>query len=934
MLQAVDSPSLAALLKETIPDNVYDPQAMSEAVGRHPLVNDLLHEHFRRTLDQNKQFTSFLGEGFYGTIVPPVIERNFLSNPGWYTAYTPYQAEISQGRLTGLAIFQEMVSSLTGMDLAGASLLDEASAASEAMIVGFYNSNKKLKKFFVDEDVFDVSFNVVKTVAEPLGIEVIRTKVTSATDLEGAFGVILQNPDRLGRVEDKSQLIHSIKAAHPQLLVSVACDLASLLLVKSPGEMGADIAFGNAQRFGVPLGFGGPAAAFFATKKDLIRKIPGRIVGFSRDSQGNQAIRMALQTREQHIRREKASSNICTAQALLANMSTFYAVYHRESGLTDISRRIHFLAQYLCRGFQALGLAVLEKHAFFDTVVVSFDSEATRNSFYDFFLQNEQNLRKIGDRQIGLSCDEAKTVGDITKVLELAEQHLQRQVDIKSLLRSEYEVSIPSAVRRQASGRILGHDIFHQIKGEHEMMRFLKYLENQDISLTKSMITLGSCTMKLNSAVEMIPLTWPQLNLHPYLPQEQTVGYQQMIDELSTYLLSATGMDAICYNSNSGATGEYAGLLSIRNYQKSLGQGHRNICLIPASAHGTNPASAVKSGYDVKIVASDAKGNVDLADLREKCELYKEHLACLMVTYPSTHGVYEDTIRPAIDMVHEFGGQVYLDGANMNAQVGLTSPGFLNADVCHLNLHKTFCIPHGGGGPGMGPICVKRHLAPFTPTLRAGAQTGPIASAEFASASILSISYLYMKAMGSSGLRRATTFAILNANYMASRLKGHFAILFANPQGRVAHEFIIDIRDLKKQSGISEEDIAKRLIDYGFHAPTMSFPVAGTLMIEPTESENKEELDRFCDALISIREEIRQVQEGKLDKLDNPLKNAPHTAAMVLSDSWSHKYSREQAAYPLPWVIARGKYWPPVSRVDNVYGDKNLSVRLPKWEIF
>jgi glycine dehydrogenase len=934
MLKVAQAASIDDLLSQVIPPDVYDKRDMDEKVGKHAVANDILHEQFKKMMDKNKNFTTFIGEGFYGTIVPPVIERNFLSNPGWYTAYTPYQAEISQGRLTGLLIFQEMIRNLTGLDVAGSSLLDEASAAAEAMILSWNHTNKKYKKFLVDAEVFDASYKVISTVAEPLGIEVIRTKITKDTDLDGVFGVVLQNPDRLGRVEDKTALIKSLKANNPQTQVAVGCDLASLLLVKSPGEMGADMAFGNSQRFGVPMGFGGPAAAFFSCHKDLMRKLPGRIVGVSRDSQGNPAIRMALQTREQHIRREKATSNICTAQALLANMATFYAVYHRESGLTTISERIHNLAVYFARGAEALGLKVMEKTNFFDTVVLEFKSTQERDALYDHLLKNEQNLRKIDGNRLGLSTDEAKTVGDITKVLEVIEEHLNKRVDLKKILKDKFDVVIPWENRKRVGERILKHDIFHQIKGEHEMMRFLKYLENLDISLTKSMITLGSCTMKLNSAVEMIPLTWPQLNLHPYVPDAQSVGYKEMIDELSAYLLSVTRMDAISYNSNSGAAGEYAGLLSIRNYQRSKGQGHRNICLIPASAHGTNPASAIKSGFEVKIIASDPQGNIDLQDLKEKCELYKDNLSCFMVTYPSTHGVYEDTIKKAIDMIHQYGGEVYLDGANMNAQVGLTSPGYLGADVCHLNLHKTFCIPHGGGGPGMGPICVKKHLAPFTPSLRDGAKTGPISSAEFSSASILSISYLYMKAMGMSGLRQSSTFAILNANYMANRLRGHYNVLFSNPKGRVAHEFIIDIRDIKKASGIGEEDIAKRLIDFGFHSPTMSFPVGGTLMIEPTESENKEELDRFCDALIKIRDEIRLVQEGKYDKTDNPLRNAPHTAAMVLSDSWNHKYSREEAAYPLPWVKARGKYWPPVSRVDNVYGDKNLVVSLPADKIF
>ena len=934
MLKVVKTSSIDALMTETIPADVYNPKQLQEEVGKHPIPNDLLHQSFKAMLDKNKQFKTFIGEGFYPTIVPPVIERCFLSNPGWYTAYTPYQAEISQGRLTGLLIYQEMTRCLTGLDVAGASLLDEASAASEAMILSWGHSNKKGRRFIVDTDVFDASYKVIKTVAEPLGIEVVRTKITSDTDLDGAFGVLFQNPDSLGRVRDLTDVIKGIKGSSPSTLVSIGCDFASLMLVKSPGQMGADIAYGNSQRFGVPMGFGGPAAAFFACTTELMRKLPGRIVGMSKDSQGNPAIRMALQTREQHIRREKATSNICTAQALLANMSGFYAVYHREAGLKSISERIHYQAQLLSKGLQQLGLSLVEKSNFFDTVVIQFKGKAERDSAFDFMLKKEHNLRRVGDNMLSASCDETKTVDDLVQVLELFGVHLNKKIDLKALLGSDYQLSIGQDIQRKTASRILDNDIFHQIQGEHEMMRFLKHLENQDISLTKSMITLGSCTMKLNSAVEMIPLTWPQLNLHPYVPAGQAGGYKEMIDELGEYLCSATSFDAMSFNSNSGAAGEYAGLLSIRGYFKSKGQGHRNICLIPASAHGTNPASAIKAGFDVRIVASDAHGNIDLADLKAKCEQYKDNLCCFMVTYPSTHGVYEDTIRHAIDMIHQYGGQVYLDGANMNAQVGLTSPGFLGADVCHLNLHKTFCIPHGGGGPGMGPIGVKKHLAPFTPSLKQNSPTGPISSSEYSSASILSISYLYMKAMGNDGLRNSTKFAILNANYMANRLKDHYKVLYSNQNGRVAHEFIIDIRDIKKASGISEEDISKRLVDFGFHSPTMSFPVGGTLMIEPTESENKEELDRFCDALIKIREEIRMVEQGKYHPTDNPLRNAPHTATMVLSDKWDHKYSREEAAYPLPWVKLRGKYWPPVSRIDNVYGDKNLVVSLPKTKLF
>jgi glycine dehydrogenase len=934
MLKVVKTSTIDSLMKETIPEEVYNPNQLNEEIGRIPLANDLLHKHFKEMIGKNKQFKSYIGEGFYPTIVPPVIERCFLSNPSWYTAYTPYQAEISQGRLTGLLIYQEMTRCLTGMEVAGASLLDEASAASEAMILSWTHTNKKGKRFIVDQDVFEASLKVIKTVAEPLGIEVVQTKIGPNTDLDGVFGVLFQNPDSLGRVRDLTELIKGVKGTSPSTLVTVGCDFASLLLVKPPGEMGADIAYGNSQRFGVPLGFGGPAAAFFACTTELMRKLPGRIVGMSKDSQGNPAIRMALQTREQHIRREKATSNICTAQALLANMSGFYSVFHREEGLKNISERIHYQAQLLSKGLQHLGLTLVETSNFFDTVVVQFKSQAERDAAYEFMLKKEHNLRRIGANLLAASCDETKTVDDITGIIGLFGEHLGKKVDVTPLLSYDFQVSINRNVRRHPAGRILDNDIFHQIKGEHEMMRFLKFLENQDISLTKSMITLGSCTMKLNSAVEMIPLTWPELNVHPYVPVNQALGYKAMIDELGAYLCSATSFDHMSFNSNSGAAGEYAGLLAIRGYFKSRGETHRNICLIPASAHGTNPASAIKAGFDVRIVASDPHGNIDLVDLKAKCEQYKDNLCSFMVTYPSTHGVYEDTIRKAIDMIHQYGGQVYLDGANMNAQVGLTSPGYLGADVCHLNLHKTFCIPHGGGGPGMGPIGVKKHLAPFCPSMRSGAATGPISSSEYSSASILSISYLYMKAMGNEGLRNSTKFAILNANYMANRLKEHYKVLFSNEHGRVAHEFIIDIRDIKKASGIGEEDIAKRLVDYGFHSPTMSFPVGGTLMIEPTESENKEELDRFCDALIHIREEIRMVEQGKYHATDNPLRNAPHTATMVLSDKWDHKYTREQAAYPLPWVKTRGKYWPPVSRIDNVYGDKHLVVSLPKTRVF
>jgi len=919
MLKTVKAPSLEKLIDETVPaqirlkKNLNLPPAQSEA--------DFL-KHFRKIVSKNKIFKSYIGTGYYDTITPGVILRNILENPGWYTAYTPYQAEIAQGRLEALINFQTMVMDLTGMEIANASLLDEATAAAEALHLlhaSRKGGKKDAVKFFVDETSFPQTIDLLKTRSGPLGVELVIGNLDrlDLTD-PSLFAVFIQNPNGHGVVADHTSLI---AAAHDQgIHVVMATDLMSLLLMKSPGEMGADIAIGSSQRFGVPMGFGGPHAAFFATHDEFKRLMPGRIIGASIDASGHPAYRMALQTREQHIRREKATSNICTAQVLLSVMAGMYAVYHGPDGLKKIAGRIHGLAKMLDNGVKDLGLEQRNVN-FFDTLeIIVPDATAVEREA----IAHEVNFRYFGNTRIGISLDETTTTDDVTAILHILASATRKTFPGHGI--EPESVSWPTSLIRTSA--YLTHPVFNQHHSEHEMLRYIKKLENRDLSMVHSMISLGSCTMKLNATAEMIPVTWPEIgHVHPFVPVNQAKGYHDMIANLESWLKEITGFTGVSLQPNSGAQGEYAGLMVIRAYHHERKDVHRNIALIPASAHGTNPASAVMAGMDVIVVKSDSDGKIDVADLKSKCEQYKDSLSCLMVTYPSTHGVFEESIVEICETIHRCGGLVYMDGANMNAQVGLTSPANIGADVCHLNLHKTFCIPHGGGGPGMGPICVNDKLKPFLPG-HAIVKTGgdhaitAVSAAPWGSASILAIPYAYIAMMGGDGLTKATKLAILNANYIKDRLSEHYPILYTGTHGRCAHEMIVDCREFKK-AGIEVEDIAKRLMDYGFHAPTVSFPVAGTLMIEPTESEPKEELDRFCDALIQIRHEIREVEDGKADKTQNVLKNAPHTAAVITADEWSLPYSRQQAAYPLPFV-REAKFWPSVSRVDNAYGDRNL----------
>ncbi|MCS6974491.1 MAG: aminomethyl-transferring glycine dehydrogenase [Cyclobacteriaceae bacterium] len=915
MLKTVNASSLSELIDQTVPANIRLQKSLNlpPAKSETQFLND-----FRKLASQNKIFRSYIGMGYYNTHTPGVILRNVLENPGWYTAYTPYQAEIAQGRLEALINYQTMIMDLTGMELANASLLDEATAAAEAMhmfLASLKPEKKNARVFFVDENVFPQTIDVLKTRSAPLGI-ILETGDVSKLDVTRSdlFAVLVQYPDSNGAIKDYSAFI---AAAHEHnVYVAVAADLLALALLKSPGEMGADAVIGSSQRFGVPMGFGGPHSAYFATREEFKRQIPGRIIGASVDAQGKPGYRMALQTREQHIRREKATSNICTAQVLLAVMAGMYAVYHGPDGIKKIAERVHGLTDLLNRELQKLGYRQLNQH-FFDTLKIAVaDKESIRREAEKRMI----NLRYFEDNHVGISLDETTTLNDVNELLEI--------FGSKKPISTEQTTagSIPSELKRTTS--FLTHPVFNSHHSEHEMLRYIKKLENKDLSLVHSMIPLGSCTMKLNATTEMIPVTWAEFgNIHPFAPADQTKGYQQMIKELENWLAEITGFTGVSLQPNSGAQGEYAGLMVIRAYHQHRGEGHRNVALIPASAHGTNPASAVMAGMKVVIVKSDENGKIDVADLRTKADEHKNDLACLMVTYPSTHGVFEEAITEICDIIHQAGGLVYMDGANMNAQVGLTSPANIGADVCHLNLHKTFCIPHGGGGPGMGPICVNDKLKPFLPghpVVKTGGDKAitAVSAAPFGSASILTISYAYIAMMGAEGLTNATRVAILNANYIKARLEGHYKILYAGTNGRCAHEMIVDCRDFKK-AGIEVEDIAKRLMDYGFHAPTVSFPVAGTLMIEPTESETKEELDRFCDALIEIRNEIREVEEGKADKENNVLKNAPHTAEVVTADSWNRPYSRQKAAYPLPY-LRESKFWPVVSRIDNAYGDRNL----------
>ncbi|MGB1008697.1 MAG: aminomethyl-transferring glycine dehydrogenase, partial [Thiolinea sp.] len=873
---------------------------------------------------QNTVNKSYIGMGYYDTIVPPVILRNVLENPGWYTAYTPYQPEISQGRLEGLLNFQQMIMDLTGMELANASLLDEATAAAEAMALCRRSNRLKTDKFFVADDVYPQTLDVMQTRAEYYGFElVVGNPETELADHE-VFGVLLQYPGTDGAVRDIESII--LQAHAQKALVCVAADLLSLTLLQSPGELGADVVLGSAQRFGVPMGYGGPHAAFFATRDKFKRTMPGRVIGVSVDSRGEMALRMAMQTREQHIRRDKATSNICTAQALLANMAGFYAVYHGADGLKKIAGRVERLTSILARGLQQAGIQRVND-SWFDTLTLQVADQ--QGVIYQRALDAGLNLRRVGDDSLAISMDECKTATDVAVLFDvlLGADHGLEVAVLDQEIAAEGFSGIPTA--QQRSSDFLTHEVFNSHRSETEMLRYLKKLENKDFSLTHGMIPLGSCTMKLNATSEMLPVSWPEFaNIHPFAPDDQTVGYRTMIQQLSDWLVEVTGYDALSMQPNSGAQGEYAGLLAIRGYQASIGQEHRNICLIPSSAHGTNPASAVMANLKVVIVECDDQGNVNVDDLRAKVEKHSDNLSCLMVTYPSTHGVFEEAIVEICDLVHQHGGQVYMDGANMNAQVGLSKPGQFGSDVSHLNLHKTFCIPHGGGGPGMGPIGVKAHLAPFVashvinPVAGVPEGNGAVSAAPFGSSAILPISWMYMRMMGADGLQQATELAILNANYIAQQLEGHYPVLYRGSKGRVAHECIIDIRPLKAESGVTDEDIAKRLMDYGFHAPTMSFPVAGTLMIEPTESESKAELDRFCQAMMAIRAEISKVQSGEWPDDNNPLVNAPHTLA-DLTSGWERPYSQQEAVLP-QGVSAVGKYWPTVNRVDNVYGDRNL----------
>jgi len=915
MLRVVGHDSLEALTEAIVPASIKSaaPLALPEPLGE---VEALAR--IRAIAERNEVFRSFIGQGYYGTHTPNVILRNILENPAWYTAYTPYQAEISQGRMEALINFQTMCADLTGMEIANASLLDEATACAEAMTLARRSCKSRSKVFFVSEGVHPQSIAVVRTRAEPLGIEVVVGPDADAAGVD-AFGVLLQYPDTFGRIGDYRAVADAVHARGG--LVAVATDLLALTLLAAPGEWGADIVVGNSQRFGVPFGFGGPHAAFMACRDAYKRSMPGRLIGVSVDAEGNPAYRLTLQTREQHIRREKATSNICTAQVLLAVMASMYAVYHGPDGLRRIARRVHRCTAILAAALRGVGATVGD--AFFDTLHVT-GVDAAR--IHDAASRARINLRRVDEASIGVSFDETTTREDVVAVAALFGARID---DLDALDAATPDALPPSLLR---SSPYLRHPVFNSHHSEHELLRYMRALADKDLAMDRTMIPLGSCTMKLNATAEMVPVTWPQFaDIHPLAPAAQAAGYRELVEGLEAMLAECTGYDAVSLQPNSGAQGEYAGLLAIRAYHRSRGQGQRDICLIPESAHGTNPASAQMCGMQVVVTRCDSNGNVDVADIRRAAEQYSDRLAAIMMTYPSTHGVFEEDVVEICRIVHEHGGQVYTDGANMNALVGLAKPGKWGSDVSHLNLHKTFCIPHGGGGPGVGPCAVKAHLAPFLPGAfgRDGLRTGGtgdgamVSAASFGSASILPISWMYITLMGARGLRKATQVALLNANYIATRLSPHYPTLYTGRNGLVAHECILDLRPLKDRTGISAEDVAKRLIDFGFHAPTLSFPVAGTLMVEPTESESLHELDRFVDAMIQIRDEIRAIEEGRLDRDDNPLKHAPHTATQVSASEWTHAYPRELAAFPLA-VLRRQKYWPPVARVDNVYGDKNV----------
>ena len=919
MLTTIGEPSLDSLIDKTVPNAIRMKSPLNLPAPMHEAA---YLQHVQEMGSKNIVAKNFIGQGYYGTYTPSVILRTIFENPGWYTQYTPYQAEIAQGRLESLLNYQTMVSDLTGLPIANASLLDEATAASEAMTMFFNMLNKnqdsiERPKFFVDQHCFPQTIDVLKTRALPIGIELEIGDYKTASLDATYFGALVQYPNDKGSVESYEEFIQQVHQVGAY--VAMATDLLALTLLKSPGELGADVALGSAQRFGVPMGFGGPHAAFFAVSDEFKRQIPGRIIGISIDANGNRALRMALQTREQHIKREKATSNICTAQALLANMAAMYAVYHGPQGLKAIATRIQQLTTALASSLNTVAPSVIsvENENAFDTLLVHVPTTKTIAA-----LANAANInfRYFNDKQIGISLDETTSMEDVNAILNLFAKAFEGVLTTATI---QEATMIQAALQRTSA--YLTHPVFNSHHSETQMMRYIKKLENRDLSLNTSMISLGSCTMKLNAASEMMPLSNPNWGaLHPFAPAHQTLGYQEMAAKLSTYLCEITKFDACSLQPNSGAQGEYAGLLTIRNYHRSLGEQHRDVMLIPISAHGTNPASAVMAGYKVVVVKALDNGYIDIADLKEKAQAHAANLAGIMITYPSTYGVYEETVIEITDLIHQYGGQVYMDGANMNAQVGLTAPGLIGADVCHLNLHKTFAIPHGGGGPGMGPICVKAHLADHLPGhIHTNSTVTAVSAAPYGSASILLISYAYICMLGAEGVTDATKYAILNANYMRARLDKAYDILYTGVSGTCAHEFIVDLRPFKASVGIEAEDIAKRLIDYGFHAPTMSFPVAGTIMIEPTESEDKAELDRFCDALLAIREEIKAIENGSADKANNVLKHAPHTQALVCSSTWDRPYTREQAAFPLAYV-SENKFWPFVSRINNTHGDRNL----------
>jgi len=921
MLKTIGDQSLPSLIDKTVPSGIRAKHALNipVAMSEHEYL-----QHIKEVSFRNKVFKNYIGQGYYDTIVPSVILRNVFENPGWYTQYTPYQAEISQGRLESLLNFQTMVSDLTALPIANASLLDEATAAAEAMTMFFNTLNKQdhitHPKFFVDKNIFPQTKDVLYTRAKPIGIEIVTGDYKTAGIDASYCGAIVQYPNDKGAIEDYRDFINKVHGAGA--FVVMATDLLALTLLTPPGELGADCAVGSAQRFGVPLGYGGPHAAFFAAKDDFKRSIPGRIIGVSLDANGNRALRMALQTREQHIKREKATSNICTAQALLANMAAMYAVYHGPAGLKSIAKRTALLTQIVAEAIEERGFELLSQN-YFDTITVKVENITPIKGKA---LRQQINLRYIDNNYIGISLDETVMLEDLYDLINCFEN--DKNPVAFDIHHDDEPDHIPISLSRKST--FLTHPVFNTHRSESQMMRYIKFLENKDLSLNTSMITLGSCTMKLNAATEMMPLSWAHWSkIHPFAPADQTEGYKQIVDDLSKYLCEITALDACSLQPNSGAQGEYAGLLTIRSYHEANGDTHRNVMLIPISAHGTNPASAVMAGMKVVVVKALENGYIDVEDLKAKATQHSVNLAGIMITYPSTYGVYEETVKEITDIIHQHGGQVYMDGANMNAQVGLTAPGLIGADVCHLNLHKTFAIPHGGGGPGMGPICVKEHLAKHLPghttfNLQPSTfNTNAVSAAPFGSASILLISYGYIRMLGNEGVKAATEYAILNANYMRARLQKDFDILYLGTHGTCAHEFIVDLRPFKKSAEVEAEDVAKRLMDYGFHAPTMSFPVPGTIMIEPTESEDKGELDRFCDALLSIRQEIRDIEEGRMDKKNNALKNAPHTQSAVCSSQWDKPYTREQAAFPM-YYVTQNKFWPSVARVNNTYGDRNL----------